>query len=372
MQRKPRSSRNLIITVLVLLTMTTACAPSMNSAPAGIPVDMTSTPLILTPEPDTATASAIPATDTPSQVAEWPVYTLAAELPDAPTQMSLYRQVVPAGLPDEKRLAEIMEQLHMTGAVSTSTSEAGETVLTVTGDSGSFSLVSDDPFLLGIENAPHMLESDSPAVVLPADVRIQAAEEFLSARGLLDFPYLIEPPRMSRDRDHAIRIVQLIDGFPLYDYDPLNGRLLVWFNPAGEISVVFWRPLKLTASEDVSIVPADVAWEQFVNGELPEGEGLGQCWQAAIFDPHEPTGLATPLHSPPCGSSAHDPSHSYQGATIQEITLVYFASDLSVGMSPFAFPADSPARIVFPMWQFYGSTDDGRELTVLWPAVQAP
>jgi hypothetical protein len=41
-------------------------------------------------------------------------------------------------------------------------------------------------------------------------------------------------------------------------------------------------------------------------------------------------------------------------------------------MSPFTFPADSPARIVYPMWQFSGTTSDEREIEVLWPAIKAP
>jgi hypothetical protein len=360
------------ITFLFLLTLSTACAPKPNSAQAANPVEVTSTPLLLTSESPTEAATNIPVTNTPSQASDWPIYTLEAELPNSPAQLSLYTQVIPAELPDEERLAEIMEQLQITGTVSTHTSEAGESVLAVTGDSGSFRLVSDDPFLLAIENAPHLLSSDAPAVVLRPDVRAQVAEEFLSARGLLNFPHLIEPPRMSRDRDHAIRVVPLIDGYPLYDYDPLNGRLLVWFNAAGEISVVTWRPIKLMAGDPVNIVPANVAWDQLVNGNILGGEDPGECWQATVFDRNEPYGVATPVSSSACLNVSGGSGRSYKAATIDEVSLVYFAHDLSLGMSPFAFAADSSARTVFPLWRFSGITNDGRELIVLWPAIQAP
>ena len=376
MQKSIRSamSLNFNTTVLLLLAITTGCAPQPSPTQTAYPAEFTSTPIISTPESPTAAASQRLATDAPSQARDWPQFTLAAEFPHSPTQMTLYTQVIPAGLPDEKRLTELMEQLQITGTVSTNTTEAGESELSVTGDSGSFRLVSDDPLLLVIENAPPSQGSDSPPVVQPAEVRSQAAEEFLSARGLLDFPHLIEPLHMSRDQNSAIRVVPLIDGYPLYDYDPLNGRLMVWFNPSGEISVVFWRPLKLIGGDRVDIVSAAVAWDQFVNGDVPEGGTLGQCWQATVFDPNEPYGIAAPLNSPACVTSSSGSSLSYPAATIQEIDLVYFAHDLSLGMSPFAFPADSPARIVYPMWQFSGTTDQGRELLVLWPAIamQAP
>jgi hypothetical protein len=147
--------------------------------------------------------------------------------------------------------------------------------------------------------------------------------------------------------------------------------LLVLFNPAGEISVIAWRPLKLTAGDLVNIMPATVVWEQLVNGDIPAGGDTGQCWQATVFNPNDPYGLAGPLYSTACVSHGSGPIPSYNAATIDQVDLVYFAHDLSLGMSPFAFAADSPARAVFPMWQFSGTTNDGRELIVLWPAIQA-
>ena len=193
----------------------------------------------------------------------------------------------------------------------------------------------------------------------------------MKERNLLDFPYIMEPPRLSRERDQSIRVIPLIDGYPLYDYDPLNGRLLVWFNPAGEVSAVFWRPLKLVAGDSVNIQPAAVAWENFVRGDTPQGNGTGQCWQAMTFDPDESNASAK-LDFPACVSWATGPNPPYDSATINDVKLVYFAHDLSLGMSPFAFPADSPARVVFPMWQFSGVTSDGRDVVVLWPAIQEP
>jgi LysM repeat protein len=317
-----------------------------------------------------ATSDNLLVTDTPSSNLDWPAYTLETEFPDSPAQMPLYKQVIPAGLPTDKQLADLMAQLKITGTVSTRTSEAGNTTIDITSDKSTVMLDSIDPLIM-VLNMSQTPESGTSANILPSDKRVQIAETFLNARDLLDFPYIMEPPHLSRDRYRAIRIVPLIDGYPLYDYDPLNGRLLVWFNSAGEVSSVFWRPLKIVTGDFVNVQPAPKAWEQFVSGDIPKNNGIGQCWQIMTFDPSEPNASAE-ITSPSCVSWGAGTNHSYNAATINEVKLVYFAQDLSLGMSPFAFPADSPARDVFPMWQFSGVTSDGRELNVLWPAIIAP
>ena len=310
------------------------------------------------------------ATDTPGPKSDWPVYTLKTELPDSPAQMPLYRQTVPAGLPNEEQLAGLMARLKITGTASTRTSEGGNTTMDITGDAGSVMLDSVDPLIIVLNTSQTSGDGTSVKIV-PPNERAQIAGEFLKARGLLDFPYLIEPPRLSRDHDRAIRIVPLIDGYSLYDYDPLNGRLLVWFNSAGKISSVFWRPLKLAAGALVDIQPAARAWEKFAGGNTPQGNGTGQCWQGMTFDSNEPNASAA-VTTPSCVSWGAGVNRPYDAADINEVSLVYFANDLSLGMSPFAYPADSSARDVFPMWQFSGVTSDGRELVVLWPAILEP
>jgi LysM repeat protein len=312
----------------------------------------------------------LPVTDTPSPKLGWPVYTLETELPDSPAQMLLYKQAVPAGLPNDESLTALMAQLKITGTVSTSTSEAGNSTMNINGDAGSVMLDSVDPLIM-VLNTSQTTDNGTPTKILSPDERIQAAETFLKARNLLDFPYIMEPPRLSRDRDRAIRFVPLIDGYALYDFDPLNGRLLVWFNSAGEVSSVFWRPLKIIAGNLVNIQPASTAWAQFVSGDTPKKNGTGQCWQTMTFDPNEPNASAE-VTSPSCVSWGGGTNRPYDAATINEVKLVYLAQDLSLGMSPFVFPADSPARDVFPMWQFSGVTSDGRDLVVLWPAIIEP
>lgn len=347
---------------IILLSIIVACEPKSNKANSPEPLG--------TNTAQSPASNDILVTDTPTSKLGLPVYTLNTKLPDSPAQMLLYKQVVPAGLPDDNSLATLMSQLKITGAVSTSTSEAGNSTINITGNEGTVMLDSVDPLIM-VLNTPQTSDSGTSSKSLSSDERAQIAETFLKSRKLLDFPYIMEPPRLSRDRDNAIRIVPLIDGYSLYDYDPLNGRLLVWFNSAGEVSSVFWRPLKIIAGNSVNIQPASTAWNQFVSGDTPKTNGIGQCWQIMTFDPNEPNANAQ-VTSPSCVSWGAGENRPYDAATINEVKLVYFAQDLSLGMSPFAYPADSPARDIFPMWQFSGVTSDGRDLVVLWAAIIEP
>ena len=347
---------------IILLSMIVACEPKSDKANSLEP--------LATNTAQSTASNNILVTDTPTSKLDLPAYTLNTKLPDSPAQMLLYKQVVPAGLPDDNSLVALMSQLKITGKVSTSTSEAGNSTINIAGDAGSVMLDSVDPLIM-VLNTPQTSDSGTSSKSLSPDERAKIAETFLQTRNLLDFPYIIEPPHLSRDRDRATRIVPLIDGYSLYDYDPLNGRLLVWFNSAGEVSSVFWRPLKIIASNSINIQPASTAWNQFVSGNTPKTNGIGQCWQIMTFDPNEPNATAQ-VTSPSCVSWGAGESRPYTAATINEVKLVYFAQDLSLGMSPFAFPADSPARDVFPMWQFSGVTSDGRDLVVLLPAIIEP
>lgn len=352
MYKRIKSSINLSIILYIVTIATIAC--TQNSNPNTMTVDVTAT--ALTP--------AIPSsTSTPSQKTEQPVYTLKAELPDSPSQLRIYKQVpLTRELPDEERLKTIMKQLQISGTVT-----RDDRHVEVTWNPGYvFSLSSYDPFILYIQNG-----SIEPSK-LSLDVRIQTAETFLKAGGLLDFPYLMEPPR-SRQRDYAIRVAPLIDGYPLYDYNALNGRLLIIFDSAGQVDRVTWRALKIAPVDVVDVVPAAVAWEQLVKGEFPMGNAIGQCWEGDVLDPI--TGKVTYIRSNSKAQCSHyggTPTH-YTAATINEVKIVYFAYDIGLngGVSLFGCPEDFPDLNVFPMWQFSGTTSDGRDLIIIWPAIPA-
>ena len=91
----------------ILLFMIVACEPKL---------DIANSPESLATSTAQPTASNnILVTDTPISKLELPAYTLNTKLPDSPAQMLLYKQVVPAGLPDDNSLAALMSQLKITG-----------------------------------------------------------------------------------------------------------------------------------------------------------------------------------------------------------------------------------------------------------------
>lgn len=348
--------------------MLPACTSGIEPTPAGmaiLPAASPSATRLAQASPTPAPPEATPSDRLPG----WPLYTLQTELPAAPAEMRLYRQIGPVGMAAEEETNKLMAQLKVSGERSAQTGEAGPDMLKISGEQGTLLVFSAQPPSFSWFLSPSV-SSEQPVSLSPQE-RAAAAESFLQTRGLLNFPYLLEPPRLSRERERAVRIVPLIDGCRLYDYDPLNGRLLVLFDPEGRISAVFWRPLQLEAGEMVKIRPAAQAWTEFQRGELPAASGIGQCWQVTTFDPSRADAIAqTTL--PGCVTSGLTTQPDYQAATVNAVELVYFAYDLNAGMSPFSFPPDSPARSVFPMWQFSGVTQDGRELEILWPAILIP
>lgn len=357
---------------LVLMSCKPLDAPS--NSPASVATDKPITQLVQAPtEPISTqvvpTEAAVTMATTAAEDIGWPEYVLVGVLPDSPTEVRVYSQVVPEHLPETGQLAGLWDQLQVTGTLSSRAGEAGDRVVTMEGDSGSAMVWSADPLMVTLQTGADLPTGQAPTPSLPVDERAKIAEGFLEARGLLDFPYRVEAPYLSRNRDSAVRIVPLIDGIPLADYDSLNGRLLVEFNAKDEVSVVYWRPLKLEPGEMTAVIPAATAWEQLKAGSAPSGSQVGQCWQTSVLDPDEPYGVASPLNQNACVNYMSGPIERYSGATISKVELVYFASDLSLGMSPFALPADSTGRIVYPLWRFTGMTNDGRLVEVLWPAM---
>ena len=352
---------------LLMTGVMAACAPK------AIPSTQVSHLVAETPTlvASTSTETAPSPSETPDpHPAGWPLYTLATQLPEAPAQVRLYQQAFPAAMSTDERLTALMKRLKITGEVQTRTIAGGVQMISVMGGPADMYLWSDDPLIVSISDAAPP-QDITPRPIAP-DVRAAMVKAYLNERKLLDFPYIMEPPDLSPEKDWSIRVVPLIDNIPLYDYDPLYGRMLVTFNPSGKISLVSWQPLKLVAGDNVEIVPAAKAWQQFVNGETPKKTGVGRCWQASVYDSRLPYGAAEILdRTAACVSWDNGARNSqrYTTATITDVKLVYFTTDLNLGMSPFTRRADLPLRAVYPMWQFSGSTSDGRELLVLWPAM---
>lgn len=352
----------------VWVGVTVACSPvEVHQVPAIVSAGGAE-PRAVEASIDTPESTLLPTAEAP---ADWPVYTLATELPASPAQLRLYMQVHPAPLPGVDQLAPLLEQLRITGRPSMHTSEAGNPEAWFEGEQGTVRISSLDPPTFTLQTNAGMPTSGEPQVIVPSDTRAAIAEAFLDERGLLDFAYRLEPPTLSPIGHRAIRVVPLIDGVPLNDYNALNGRLMLIFNET-DVSYVSWLPLKLTAHGMAGVIPAAQAWDELVSGQTPTRQAPGQCWQALVFGPDDPLGAAVPIGDERCVSYSAGPIKPFMAATIDKAELVYFARDLSQGASFDAYPADSPARLVFPMWQFAGATNDERSLEVLWPAMEAP
>ncbi len=339
-----------------------AAAPT--SEPTAPPIETTRDTAPPTQQP---TQTAAPAA-TPTDFVGWPTYVLDTTLPEAPAEARMYIQTMAEKLPEQDVLTSLWDRLLITGTVSSRIDEGGDRVSTIVGPAGNVWVSSTNPLMLTLQNGTNTIAGPQPEPGLALVERERLAGDFLNARGLLDFPYRMEAPVLSRNRDSAIRVVPLIDDIPLADYDALNGRLLVEFSAQDEVAVVFWRPLSLAPGDPIAVTSAETAWEQLQFGAVPTSDDPGQCWQASVLDSAEINGVASPLSGSACVGYSSGPIRRYAGATITQVELVYFARDLNLGMSPFAFPEDSPARLVYPMWQFTGVTDDGRDVQILWPA----
>ncbi|HUN23298.1 MAG TPA: hypothetical protein PK299_09230 [Anaerolineales bacterium] len=343
--------------LLIVMWAQTACSPATTQPLPAAPTAAYELPT------DNNTPTAQPGAD-------WPQFTLSATLagalPSAPAELPLYRQAMPDALPSPAELDAVLAQLKVTGEVAESFGEANDRTILVTEGGNSLRLVSTDPLNMVLAMGEEPL--DAQQVNLPIQERAQSADTFLKERQLLNFPYRLEVPNFSREAGRAIRVVPLLDGVPLYDFDPLNGRMLVLFNAEGAVSSVFWRALKLNPNGTAKLKTAEQVWQEIQAGQIPSA-GEGRCWQVGIYDPSQEFPVFTPISPQPCVTYSSGAVSAFGAATIDRFEWVYFAYDLNLGMSESAFPADSPARLVFPLWRLVGTTDDGRQVEVLWQAL---
>jgi hypothetical protein len=342
--------------LLLLALGLTACRPTASQSLPASPTPAYELPTDNTPTAQPGTA--------------WPQFTLSAmlagALPSAPVELPLYRQVTPEPLPSTAELEGVLTRLKIAGEVTEYVGEANDRTILVTAGNNSLSLVFANPlnFVLAVGDEPANLTQ----INLPIPERAQAADTFLKERQLLDFSYRLEVPNFSREAGRAMRVVPLLEGVPLYDFDPLNGRMLVLFNADGAVSSVFWRALKLIPHGTTKLKTAEQAWQEIQAGQIPN-QGEGRCWQVGIYDSKQEFPVFTPISPQPCVTYSSGPVSAFGAATFDRFELVYFAFDLNLGMSESAFPADSPARLVFPVWRLVGTTDDGRQVELLWQAI---
>jgi len=102
--------------------------------------------------------------------------------------------------------------------------------------------------------------SDTTAT-LPFEQAAAIAEDFLRARGLLDFPYRIEPDEDAPES--AVRFVRLAGGHPVR-----NADVRVTVAPDGRVATVSYPLLTLEPAGEYPIRSVQDAWEALRSGQL--------------------------------------------------------------------------------------------------------
>ncbi|GAB4580380.1 MAG: hypothetical protein Fur0022_31200 [Anaerolineales bacterium] len=213
-----------------------------------------------TPAVDLPTPSPIPPiADLPSTgFTSFPnvTFDFAVPFPDAPPQITLYRQQLEGEVTAE--LAQhIAAQLGITGQVTSYPGEGGEPIVEIVGAEGNVR------FLSFPGQFVYSRFETAEGEPLPFDQRVALAEEFLNARGLLTMPYRTT---LSDFSDNSVRFVALLDGYPViysigYNRNPLEW-ITVSVDPAGVVDTVFHSAHTFQPVGEFPILTAEEAWER--------------------------------------------------------------------------------------------------------------
>lgn len=258
---------------------------------------------------------------------------LAIHLPEHPQQVTLYRRQ-PETLTEEGAVA-LFQKMGIDGPVSRRTAEAGNAIFTASGQGYTMNVDSDSPpfFVFG-RGDPSVAPGTQPF-----EERKQLAEGFLQAHQLPDFPYRIEPVYGPYGQNQAVAVAQLVDNIPLY-----QGRSpWIWlaFDDQGQLFNLVFQKLQLVPDGQIALRPVGAVWDDL------QAHRLENKVMLRILSNEEWQG---------------DPSA--QKATIHEAELVYFAANTG-GMWVGSIPADSPIRLVLPVWRFTGQLTDGTSIEIL-------
>ena len=309
------------------------------------------------PSTEIAEVAAQPPPTTPGQP-----FSLRAELPAGPAQAPIYRQLPIDTSFDADRASKVAAQLGVTGEVSSYIGEGGETVYEVSGGGSQIFVSSDSPLVFSYSANGEPI-AGPPSTLFPFEERARSATEFLQAHHLLDFQFLVEPATGSNFDSFSVRIATLLPGGRLYENDGRTPRIWVVIDETASVWHVFYQTLNLRSLGEYPLRPAATIWED-LTGNTPL---YGASYR--IIDQTTGETLSTRGRSPLPGESEVPVEISLDRVTVEQVELVYFASDFR-GHSVNAFPADSPVRLVQPMWRFAGHLDDGNEFELLARAVE--
>jgi hypothetical protein len=179
---------------------------------------------------------------------------LKAALPDGPEAVPAYIQTAPGELLTPQNALEMAERLGVKGVLYQYTGEGGNPTYTVSDGASSV-------LFFGATNAEftyfstYAEENDSAEMPFAEQSRI--AEEWLKSRGLLDFPYRIEPVLTNTS---AVSFVPLLESGSLFIDNQYDPPIHVTLTRAGQVTQVIYRPLHFKTTATASIRPAEQAW----------------------------------------------------------------------------------------------------------------
>lgn len=196
-------------------------------------------------------------------------FTLATAWPASPATANLYRYLPSEALTVESARA-MAERLGVQGEVYQSHPESGE-VGYIVSDGGGRVIFIGSPwrfsYLIGQE-FNLALAGDLP----PYDQQVAAAEAFLNTRGLLDFPYTVEP--LDRYRG-VLRFIARLDGLPVRNLNLEAPEIEVKISGQGQVSQVSYTRADLESLGAYPILTAEEAWQQALGKDL---RGLASAW----------------------------------------------------------------------------------------------
>ncbi len=182
-------------------------------------------------------------------------FSFASPLPTSPAALTLYRQQLGDAL-TEDAVREMANQMGLAGDVTSYPGEGGDVIYNVTdGDAQMVFFGFPDQFSYFINtSAPH-------ADPLPFKERVAIAEDFLSAHGLLTFPYRTEE---STSDPHGVRFVQVMDHLALsYGIGETPG-LIEWITVSVDaerrVHSLFHSPHNFQPVTSLPLLTAEQAW----------------------------------------------------------------------------------------------------------------
>ena len=261
-------------------------SPPPTETPAAAPQE---TPVLPTPSPGVTPDETPSPTATPTELPALPQlsalmgggvggyggvvppnlnFVLDTTLPEAPEQMTVYRQDEPEPL-TVPYVKEVAGRLGLDGEIympawMAAAPEADEATR-------KNYVAIDEPREIvfeGTEQFNYLDKQRTPArngrwyppeSLPPVEQAIETATEFLQAAGLLDDPYLITP---SGD---TIRFFRTLGSATPWMLDGPFARVSIWTD--GEVGSMTYRPLELVEAGEYAILSSHEAWERLTSGE---------------------------------------------------------------------------------------------------------